>query len=118
MVNLGATAAAVVAMVVGSSVVDGDGRVVVLGLAHALGVTLGSVVLFGRVRARLGRPVVVGPSLVRSAIGAGLCGLTAWAVVETLDAGSRGAALVSLVAAGVVGLGVYLGVQRVTGGTA
>lgn len=108
-VNLAVAAGATVLMVALQATVDGDARVVVLGVAHTVAATAGAVALHRRVRSLLGRPVPVVGALARDAARAGVAALAAWAVVEAVGWGSRGAAALALAGAAVAGGVAYLG---------
>jgi putative peptidoglycan lipid II flippase len=114
-VNLAVAAGATVLMVALQAAVDGDTRVVVLGIAHTVAATAGAVALHGRVRALLGRPVPVAGALARDAALAAAAALAAWAVVEAVGWGSRGSAAVALAGAAAVGGAAYLGGALLTG---
>ncbi|MBK5221491.1 MAG: hypothetical protein JJE52_01160 [Acidimicrobiia bacterium] len=116
LVSLGATAVGVVALVVGTELVDGSARVVVLGLVHAGVVTASSVVLLRVLRPQIGRIHAMRPLL--SDLGAGaLAGASAWFVGDAVGVGSRPVAAAALVAGGMVGLLVYVAAQAALGST-
>lgn len=103
MVYLWVTVAGVVAMVVAASAVDGEGRVVALGLIHGAVATLGSVGLYLRLRHRLGHPVPVVAAACRAGGATAVGGLAAWGVVAAIGTDGRGAAALATAAALVVG---------------
>lgn len=114
LVSVVATAAGVVVMVVGTAVVDGDGRVVVLGLAHALVVSASAVVTLAILRRELGPMPLAGP-LARDAALAVVAGVVAWAIADRIGVDGRAAAVASLVVGGGAGALVYLALQAATG---
>ena len=114
LVSLVATTVGIVGLVAGTAAVDGTARVVVLGLVHGAVVTSMAVALARVLRPRIGTLGAIGP-LMRD-IGAGaLAGGAAWWVAGVIGVDSRGAALVALLAGGLVGVVVYLGAQLVIG---
>jgi len=113
-VNLGVTLGAVAAMAATSTMVDGDGRVVVLGLVHAVAVTGGSVVLFGRLQRAVGRPVPVAATLARAVLGTAVAVGVAVVPVRLIGTDGRGSALLAVVAAAAAGLVAYAAVLALT----
>lgn len=110
-VNAAASVAGIAAMVAVSASVDGDARVVGLGLVHAAVVTVASAVLLARLRGRLGLALGLGWPLLRSSLCAVAGGGAAWAVSSALGAPDRGRAALALVAGSVAGIAVYVGAQ-------
>lgn len=108
------TALAVAAMLVAGGATDGTGTLVALGLVHAVAQTGASVVLLGRVRARLGTRLQVAASVTRSLVGSALAGLVAWGLVEAVSPDSRTTAAGAVVGAGALGVAVYAGWHVVT----
>jgi putative peptidoglycan lipid II flippase len=109
-VFLGVTLAAIAGMAVSSALVDGNARVVVLGLAHGVATTVGSIGLYRRLRRRVGRPIPVLATTARVAVASVLGAGLAWMVVDVIGWDTRGEAVVSLVLAGIAGVAVYGGV--------
>ncbi len=109
-VNLGVTAFAVVGMAGASAAASGDGKVVVLGLVHAVAVTGGTVVLGFVLRRRLDRPVPVGATLVRAGAATAAACAVAWAVSSAVGWSSRSAAAIALVTASAAALAAYAAV--------
>jgi putative peptidoglycan lipid II flippase len=92
-------------MVAMAAAASGDGRVVVLGLAHSLAVTLGAVTLYELVRRRSGMEGRVLPTVARSAAIAAGGGAVAWGVAHAVSSGtSRSGAAAALVLGGLAGL--------------
>jgi putative peptidoglycan lipid II flippase len=114
-VYLAVTAAAIVGMAVTSTLVDGNGRVVVLGLAHGLATTLGAFGLYRRLVRKVGRPIPFGATLGRVAVAAGVGAAIAWGAVSLIGWGGRVQAVVAIGAASVGGLAVYGGVLALLG---
>jgi putative peptidoglycan lipid II flippase len=89
----------------------GDGRVVVLGLAHSTAMVAGAAVLLVLLGRHIGRALAVGGSLVRSAV----CTAAAYGVarlaVEMLPSGSRAEAALTLVVGATLAVAVYAGLQ-------
>lgn len=113
-VSLIATALGVVALVGGTEVVEGDARVVVLGLAHAGVMVAMSLGLLPTLRARLGS-VGLSWTIVRDAAFAAVAGVVAWGVADVVGIDSRAASVASLVLGGSAGVVVYLVLHLVTG---
>ncbi len=114
LVSLVATAAGVVGLVVGTGIVDGTARIVVLGLVHAAVVTATAVALARILRPRLGA-LEATPALVRDVVGGALAGGAAWWVGALVGTDTRGTALLALVAGGLVGVVVYTAFQLLVG---
>jgi putative peptidoglycan lipid II flippase len=114
-VAIGVTVVGSVLMVAGSAAVDGSDRVVVLGLAHSVAMTLGAAALFVTLRRHCGVALPIGPTFARSAVTAVAAGLAAVTVVELVDSGGRSGAVAALVAGlGVAGI-VVLAAQWLLG---
>lgn len=88
LVGVAVTAFGVVAMAAGVGVVDGRDRVVALGVAHSLAVTVGAVVLHVLLARRLERPLEVGPTLVRAVAAGSGAFAVARAVVTAVGPGA------------------------------
>jgi peptidoglycan biosynthesis protein MviN/MurJ (putative lipid II flippase) len=91
----------------------GDGRVVVLGLAHSTAMIAGAgalLILLGR---HIHRALPVGRSLVRSGVCAGAAYGAARLVVAVLPSASRADAALTVVAGAVLAIAVYAGLQWV-----
>ena len=112
-VNLAVTVGAVVAMAASSAVAHGDARVVVLGLAQAAAVSLGSVVLYVRLRRRSGQVMVVGPSIVRAVVGSSLACAVAYGIVRAVGTADRIHAVGAASGAVIAGLLCYGATLRV-----
>ncbi len=107
-VNLGVTAAAVVGMLIASSLAEGNARVVVLGLVHAVAVTAGSLVLLVRIRGRVGRPVPYARSLLRAGAATAVACTVAWGVSTLIGWPTRSSAVVAVMAAATLAVVVYV----------
>jgi len=110
-------AAGVVAMVVSAGAADGDARIAALAWAHT-GTYLAGAMLLGisvhrrlRPHPRMVRPLVVGAGT------ATLAGVAMAAVGDRVGGSGRPGAVVAVVAAGLVGIPVYVALQQVLGGT-
>ncbi|MEA2828945.1 MAG: putative peptidoglycan lipid flippase [Actinomycetota bacterium] len=116
LVSLGVAVGGSALMVAGVEMATGDGRVIVLGLAHSVAMVVGAVFLLVLVRRRVGEPVPVGAGLARAtasaAVAAGAAAVVAAAVEGALGAESRAAAAVTLALAGAAGVAAYLAAQR------
>jgi putative peptidoglycan lipid II flippase len=110
-VGAGIAALGTVLMVVGSAVVDGDDKVVALGIAHSIAMTVGAVALFVLLRREVGRPIVVAPTLVRSLATAVLAGAAALVVARALPGSGRLMSAAAVVAGTVVGAVIVIGGQ-------
>lgn len=105
LVNLGATGAAVVAMVVATGLVHGTALLVWFGLVQAVTLGIGCVGLFLVVRARIDRPLPVGGALWRSIVAtAPAVALAVW-IATSLGWETRPRAVVAGAAAALVGVG-------------
>lgn len=107
MVYLWTTLAAIVGMGVSSAAVEGDDRVVVLGLVHGAAVTVGAIGLYRRVQRRTGQPMPVLATLARAGAATVVAIAAAWFVARAIGHDSRASAVVAIVAAGSVALVVY-----------
>ena len=111
-VGLGVAVGGSALMVAGFAAATGDGRVVVLGVAHSVAMVVGAAVLLALVRRRVGEPVPVVAGAARAVLAA-VVAAGAAAVVERIVPGEgRASAALALVAAGAAGLATYLGAQR------
>jgi putative peptidoglycan lipid II flippase len=102
-------------MVVWSAAVDGQARVVVLGLAHSAVMVAGAVALFVVVRRRVGEPVPALASIGRALGAAAVAAGVAYVVDRALPGDGWAGAALSLVVAGGAGAAAYCGVQRLLG---
>jgi putative peptidoglycan lipid II flippase len=109
-VYLVVTAAAVGLMAATTTVVHGDARVVVLGLAHGLATTLGAFGLYRRLVRKVGHPVPFLATLGRVAIATAVGGALAWAAVSVIGWDRRIQAAAAIAAACSLGFVVYAGV--------
>lgn len=107
LVSLATTLLGIVGLVVGTAVVEGDARVLVLGLAHAGVVTIGAVVVLSLLRRDLG-PIPLGRSLLRSLVLALGAGVVAWVLRDLVGVATRADAVLALVVAGGAGAAVYV----------
>jgi putative peptidoglycan lipid II flippase len=114
LVSLVATSLGVIALAVGTDVVSGNARVLVLGLAHAAVVTGTAVVLARIVGRRVGAIQVAG-AIVRDIIAGALAGVASWIVVDAIGIETRPVAFAAMAVGGVVGVVVYLLVQLLVG---
>ena len=89
----------------------GDGRVVVLGLAHSTAMVLGAGALLILLARHVGRTFSVGAAVVRSLACTAVAYGAARLVVEVLPSGSRAEAALTLVVGGVVAAAAYAGLQ-------
>ncbi|HEX7276498.1 MAG TPA: lipid II flippase MurJ, partial [Acidimicrobiales bacterium] len=111
-VGLGVAVGGSALMLAGFAAASGDGRVVVLGLAHSVAMVVGAGVLLGLVRRRVGEPVPVVSSGARAVLAALAAAGAAALVAAAVGTGSRLTAALTLVLAGGAGGFFYLGVQR------
>jgi putative peptidoglycan lipid II flippase len=111
-VNFWVTVGAITGMVIASAAAHGEGRVIVLGLVHAIATALGSWALLVRLRRRLDRPVPVGSAIARDTAVATVAGVLAWLATHALDMSSRTGALLAIAIGAAVGGAAYLGGQR------
>lgn len=109
-VYLAVTTAAIILMAVTSTLVHGDGRVVVLGLAHGLATTIGAFGLYRRLVRKVGHPVPFVSTLGRVVIATILAGVLAWGAVTVIGWDRRVQAAAAIAAACAVGFVVYGGV--------
>lgn len=105
-VGLGATAAGVAAMVVSSSVADGDTRVVVLGAVIALVHLATGGALLVSVARRL-PPLAVGAPVAGAVAAAAVAGAVAFATSRAVDGDGRGGALLAVAVGGLAGTAAY-----------
>lgn len=113
LVNLGVAVVGSVLMVAFSSLASGAGEMVAIGVAHSVAMLGGALALGVAVRRRVGVAWPVGATLARSAAGAGLAGLAAWAVAGLVPSGGRLGAALAVVLGAAAGGGAYLAVQWV-----
>lgn len=102
LVGMAAMALGALLMVVGSSLATGRGRVVALGVAHSVAVTVGAVALLAVIRFRLCRQIRVAPSVTRAAVAAVCVWVVATVGAHVLGPSGRLGALVDLVLAGLL----------------
>ena len=100
LVGLGVAGAGAALMVAASALASGSTRVVVLGLVHSLVVTAGAGGLFHLLRRRLGLPLPVGATVLRSGVVAAGAGAVALVTVGLVGAGGRVGAALDLAVAG------------------
>ena len=120
MVGLGVALGGSALMVAGFVSATGDGRVVVLGLAHSLAMVIGAAALLVLVRRRVGEPVPVAAGAVRAVVAASAAAAAAAGAATVVDriladggpATGRMAAALTLVVAGLAGVAAYLAAQR------
>lgn len=115
LVNASVTVVAIVAMVAGSAFVDGDDRLLLLGLTHAAATSVGTVLLWTLVRRRAHRRLPWWASLVRGSVLAVLAGIAARLASDALPAGGRVDALAALAVGGLAGAVVYVSGHAVLG---
>jgi putative peptidoglycan lipid II flippase len=89
----------------------GDGRVVVLGLAHSAAMVAGAAALLVLLGRRARQVLPIGASLLRSLLCAAAAYGTARAVADVLPSASRASAAFTVVVAGALGIAVYAGLQ-------
>lgn len=113
MVNLVVVLAGSAAMFVAAATVDGESRVAWLAGIHSAAYVCGAVwlhvVVRGRTPALSAQPVGQGVVVALAAAGAACAAM--WAVERGVDLSGRAGSLAEVVAAGVVGVAVYLGVS-------
>lgn len=114
LVGFVATLAGVAVLVVGTGLADGDDRVLVLGLAHALVASASAGATLVILRRELGA-IPLGGALGRDLLAALVGGAIAWWVAGRIGVDSRLAAGASLVVAGGSGALVYLALQAAIG---
>jgi putative peptidoglycan lipid II flippase len=119
LVNLGVVVGGSVTMIATFPFVHGHARIAALAGAHSAAYLVGAAVLYGIVRARTsaaGAAGDLGRSLLASLAAAGAAGAAMWFVGDAIDARGRIHSLVELVAAGAVGLVVYVLTSAALGG--
>ena len=89
----------------------GDGRVVVLGLAHSTAMVVGAVALFLLLGRRVHRTFPVGSSLIRSLACTAAAYGAARVAVALFPGGTRAEAALTLVVGAVLALATYVGLQ-------
>jgi putative peptidoglycan lipid II flippase len=109
-VYLAVTAAAIGLMALTSALVDGDARVVVLGLAHGLATTVGAFGLYRRLVRKIGQPVPFAATLGRVAVATVVGGVLAWATVSMIGWDRRLHAVAGIAAASAIGFVAFGGV--------
>ena len=90
---------------------SGDGRVVVLGLAHSTAMVVGAAALLVLLGRHVRRAFPVGASLIRSLACAGVAYGAARLVVAVVPGSTRAEAAVTLVVGAALAVGVYVGLQ-------
>lgn len=109
-VNGAVTAAAVAGMLAVAATVEGEGRVIALGVVHGVAVTAGAVALGVRLQRRT-RPIPgVAGALARAGASAAAAGLVAAGVARLVGWDGRLAAVVALALGAALGGGAGLGV--------
>jgi putative peptidoglycan lipid II flippase len=111
LVNAGLTIGGAALMVWWFWVSTGDGRVVVLGLAHSLAMVAGAAALLVVLARRVHERLPVAASLVRSMVCAAASYGIARVVADALPSSSRAGAALTVVVAGSIALLVYAGLQ-------
>ncbi|MGY6499676.1 MAG: lipid II flippase MurJ [Acidimicrobiales bacterium] len=114
LVNLSATAVGILSLVVVATLVEGSAVLVALGLVHAGVVTVAALVLYSRLRRRLG-PVTILPTVLRTVLLGAASGAAAWAVVAVVGHDTRPVAALAVALAAVVAAGVHLVGSRLIG---
>jgi putative peptidoglycan lipid II flippase len=99
-------------MVAGFVATSGNGRVIVLGVAHSVAMVVGAVALLVLVRRRVGQPVPLAAGVARAVLSAAVAAAAALAVSRALSWDGRAGAAVTLVVAGGAGGAAYLVAQR------
>lgn len=107
LVGIGITALGAVLMVGAATFTTGSDRVVALGVAHSVAMTVGAACLFALVRRRVGHRLPFVATAVRTLVVSAAAGAAAALVVEATDAAGRGGAAVALVA-GTVAAGIVV----------
>ena len=115
-VGVGVAAGGSMVMLAATAATSGGDRVVALGLAHSLAVTIGAAVLFVLLRRRIAVAVPVGGAVVHAAFLGGGLWLAARLGAGLFDRAGRTGALVDLAAGGGLALLAGAGVVAVTGG--
>ncbi|QGG95225.1 murein biosynthesis integral membrane protein MurJ [Actinomarinicola tropica] len=110
LVSLVATGVGAVVLVVGTEVLDGDARLLVLGLTHAGVVTASALGLLPALRRRIGT-VRLSATILRDAAFAALAGVAAWGVASSIGIDTRLAAVGSLTLGGLGGALAYVGLH-------
>lgn len=110
---LGSSIIGAATMVVGGAMVDGPGRLTVIGGGHSLAFLLGGAWLALRLRPQVGS--VVSAAQVRPAILSVALGVGAWAAMEAWSPQGYGPTLVAVAVVGVSGAAVYVSALRATG---
>lgn len=113
LVAIGTAVVGAAAMIAIGLNVHGDAVVAATGLGHTLAYTLGSLVLAGVIRHRIGHSIFP-RALLPTTLVAGGYALVAWLVHQELAPTSRTGALAFLVVVGLVGGAAYLAIWRRT----
>jgi len=104
LVAWGMTVAGAVLMLAGAGAASGRDRVVALGVAHSVVMTVGAAVLFVLLRRQAGRPMPALGVVARSVAGAVVGGAAAALVAHSVASSTRTGAAVVLVVGGGLGL--------------
>jgi putative peptidoglycan lipid II flippase len=107
LVNLGATSAAVAAMIVATATTRGSSLLIIFGVVHAATVTAGSLWLYGALARDLGEVVPVAGTLRRVLLAAALAISGSYAVATAVGWNTRTAAILATGAASSVGVALY-----------
>lgn len=107
-----------VTMTVVFAAIDGDTRVVALGVGHSVAYTIAGVALLIALQRRTGQSLAarLGRPVGAQVAAAGAAAPAMWLVERALSTSGRPGALVELVVAGVTGAAVYVAVAWVGGG--
>ncbi len=113
-VGLGVAVGGSALMVAAYSAASGDGRVVVLGLAHSAAMVVGAGVMVALLRRRVGEPVPVVAAAARAVLAGLVAALVATGAARAVGDpdGSRLMAALTLMVGGLAGGAAYLAVQR------
>jgi putative peptidoglycan lipid II flippase len=116
-VHAAVVAAGVVAMVVSASAVEGDARIAALAWSHTGTYLAGALVLGALVHRRLRPPPRVVRIVAVGTVAAVVAGVLMGQLADRTPGSGRLGELVTIAVAGTVGLGAYLAVQQLLGGT-
>jgi putative peptidoglycan lipid II flippase len=111
LVAAGVTALGIALMLWWFSRSTGDGRVVVLGLAHSTAMVLGAAALLVLLARHVGRTFSMGASFVRSLACTAVAYGAARLIVEVLPSGSRAESALTLVVGAAAAVAAYGGLQ-------
>jgi putative peptidoglycan lipid II flippase len=105
-------------MVLVFAAIDGDTRVVALGVGHSAAFVVAGVALLGALQRRTGQSLAsrLNRPLLAQVAAAGVAAPVMWVVERSVSTSGRPGALVELVAAGAAGVVVYAAVAWVAGG--